>query len=206
MIKTNHKNYQPTPYVGDFISEVRRNKRITQEQLADFLDVEYSRLGKWERGVHKFPVDMLPLVAQALGEDIVFTAAGEIKIGNGAISMQTLKTVLNSESIKRVVEQHVLVLNDGVSKVFNLVEEGVAKECNNACLLTEIMIDGELKSFENHLYVNGDQSLYLLESRLFDVKTDRMEGVYLELLYPDLTIYEDEVDDVWSFGDWELVE
>ena len=68
------------------------------------------------------------------------------------------------------------------------------------------MIDGEPKSFENHLYVNGDQSLYLLESRLFDVKTDRMEGVYLELLYPDLTIYEDEVDDVWSFGDWELVE
>lgn len=93
-MKKDHLNPTPTPYVGDFISEVRRNKHITQEQLADYLNIEYSRLGKWERGVHRFPVDILPSVAQALKVDIIFTSDGKIKIGNGEVSMATLKKVV----------------------------------------------------------------------------------------------------------------
>lgn len=93
-MKRNDSTPKPTPYVGDFISEVRRNKHITQEQLADYLNIEYSRLGKWERGVHKFPVDILPSVAQALKVDIIFTSDGKIKIGNGEISMAMLKKVV----------------------------------------------------------------------------------------------------------------
>lgn len=93
-MKRNDSTPKPTPYVGDFISEVRRNKHITQEQLADYLNIEYSRLGKWERGVHKFPVDILPSVAQALKVDIVFTSDGKIKIGNGEINMAMLKKVV----------------------------------------------------------------------------------------------------------------
>lgn len=206
MKKVNSFNHESTlPYVGDFIAEVRRNKRMTQEQLADYLAIDYSRLGKWERGVHKFPVDLLPLVAQALNEDIVFTATGEIKIGKGETNMKNLKTVLTSESVRKEIERHVLGLDHGISKAFELANQGTAKENKPGCLIVELPVNGELKSFESHLYTNQDQSLYLLDSRLFDVETDAMEEVFLGVFYPDLTEYEECIEDVWDFDDWELV-
>ena len=51
-----------------------------------------------------------------------------------------------------------------------------------------------------------DHSFYLLESRLFDVETDAMEGVYLNVFYPDFTEYEPYSEDVWDFDHWGLVE
>ena len=33
-----------------------------------------------------------------------------------------------------------------------------------------------------------------------------MEGVYLNVFYPDFTEYEPYIEDVWDFDHWELVE
>lgn len=195
-----------TPYVGEVIAEMRRQKRMTQEALADLLSIEYSRLGKWERGVHKFPVDLLPQVAQALGEDITFTATGEINIGKGCVTMTTLLEVLELDLVKQALLSEFLGDEHAHLEVLEAAKQGICEEQSPNTLITRLKIDGELKSFENFLYVNEDQSFYLLESRLFDVETDEMEGVYLNVFYPDLTEYEEYIEDVWDFDHWELVE
>ena len=195
-----------TPYVGEVIAEMRRQKRMTQEALADLLSIEYSRLGKWERGVHKFPVDLLPQVAQALGEDITFTATDEINIGKGCVTMTTLLEVLELDLVKQALLSEFLGDEHAHLEVLEAAKQGICEEQSPNTLITRLKIDGELKSFENFLYVNEDQSFYLLESRLFDVETDEMEGVYLNVFYPDLTEYEEYIEDVWAFDCWELVE
>lgn len=195
-----------TPYVGEVIAEVRRQKRLTQEALADLLSIEYSRLGKWERGVHKFPVDLLPQVAQVLGEDITFTATGEIKIGKGSVTMTTLLEVLQLNDVKQALLNQVLGDEQAHLQVLEAAKQGTCDKQSNSTLLMTLELDGELKSFENHLYTNEDHSFYLLESRLFDVDTDEMEGVYLNVFYPDFTEYEPYIEDVWDFDCWELVE
>ena len=45
--------------IGQFISECRRNKKITQEQLAEKLDVSKNAVSKWERGICLMDMSLL---------------------------------------------------------------------------------------------------------------------------------------------------
>ncbi len=37
--------------IGDNIKRLRREKNVTQEQLAEVLNITYAAVSKWERGV-----------------------------------------------------------------------------------------------------------------------------------------------------------
>ena len=78
---------------GQLVAQERMAKGWTQERLAEAMGIEYSRLGKWERGVRKFPVEMLPLVTKVLQTTILFDEAGQIRIGEGVLSMNNLFTL-----------------------------------------------------------------------------------------------------------------
>ena len=50
-------------YFGENLKELRRNKNLTQEKLADFLGVSFQTISKWERGDSYPDITILPEIA-----------------------------------------------------------------------------------------------------------------------------------------------
>lgn len=73
-------------YMKDVIYENRKKKQLTQEQLADLLNVSNKTISKWERGIGYPDVTLIPLLAKSLDitindlfdvKDTISTKAGE---------------------------------------------------------------------------------------------------------------------------------
>jgi len=56
--------------VGDKIAELRKNKNITQKQLASALSVTNKAISRWENGDGLPDISNLPKLAKALGVSI----------------------------------------------------------------------------------------------------------------------------------------
>ncbi len=52
-----------TIYFGENIKKLRKEKELTQEALADFLDVSFQTISKWERGETYPDITILPVIA-----------------------------------------------------------------------------------------------------------------------------------------------
>lgn len=53
--------------IGKRIKALRKNKRITQEELADILNVSPQSVSKWETGNSIPDVELLPIIARYFG-------------------------------------------------------------------------------------------------------------------------------------------
>ena len=56
--------------IGAAIKKLRTNKNVTQEQLADYLNVFFQAVSKWETGVTVPDVQLLPKLAVYFGVSI----------------------------------------------------------------------------------------------------------------------------------------
>ncbi len=61
--------------------------------------------------------------------------------------------------------------------------------------------------FENTLHADKTKNIYLLESRLFDNKSNGMLSAYLEILDCDGNIIQtsEYINDVWDYANWEII-
>jgi transcriptional regulator with XRE-family HTH domain len=68
--------------IGEIIRKRRIALGITQEQLAEVLDVSYQQVQRYESGVNKLNVEKIQLVAEALSFPLIsfFTAGHEDKV------------------------------------------------------------------------------------------------------------------------------
>ena len=57
--------------VGTKIKEMRKDKKLTQQQLADMISMTRSSLQKYENGETAITIDLLESIAAALNVDIV---------------------------------------------------------------------------------------------------------------------------------------
>ena len=62
---------------GRFIAELRKSKGLTQNALAELLDISNKAVSKWETGEGLPDVSLLPPLAQALGVTVDELLAGE---------------------------------------------------------------------------------------------------------------------------------
>lgn len=53
--------------MGDLIAELRKQKNMTQKDLANLLNVTDKAVSKWERGISCPDIAAIPLLAQTLG-------------------------------------------------------------------------------------------------------------------------------------------
>ena len=80
---------------GKYIAEKRKACNLTQQNLADILNVNSKTVSKWERGINAPDISLLPLLAKNLNTNI--------------------ESIIFGEDIKRNDEHH----NDAIIEFFN---------------------------------------------------------------------------------------
>lgn len=80
--------------IGKFICECRKNKNMTQEELASLLNITKNAVSKWERGLSLPDVSIMQELCKLLGISLNELFAGE-KIKNKNNQEQFEKNILN---------------------------------------------------------------------------------------------------------------
>jgi transcriptional regulator with XRE-family HTH domain len=66
--------------LGRNLCALRRRRKWSQEKLARRLGVTRGRLSKWETGEHSPPMEMLPVLAAALGAGMEEIVGGLLEV------------------------------------------------------------------------------------------------------------------------------
>ena len=80
--------------IGQFIAECRKNKKITQEQLAEKLDVSKNAVSKWERGICLMDMSLLKPLSLILEVTVNEILAGE-KIKDEELKNRADENIVN---------------------------------------------------------------------------------------------------------------
>lgn len=78
--------------IGKLIFSLRKEKNMTQKQIADLMNISDKTISKWERGLGCPDISLLPELSQILGINIEEILVGEIELNetNGG-NMKKLK-------------------------------------------------------------------------------------------------------------------
>ena len=102
--------------MGQLITELRKEKGLTQKQLADELNVTDKAVSKWERG-QSFPdISMLEPIAEVLDISIMEILAGEKKSEDETITREEAQQMikesveLSDEEIRHKKERSRLII------------------------------------------------------------------------------------------------
>ena len=101
---------------GQLITELRKEKGLTQKQLADALNVTDKAVSKWERGLSFPDISMLEPISEVLGISILEILAGERKAETDTISREEAQQIvsasveLSDEEIRHKKERSRLII------------------------------------------------------------------------------------------------
>ena len=98
--------------IGKFISSSRKNKSLTQEQLAEKLGVSINAVSKWERGLNLPDVSLMEKLCEVLDLTLNELFAGE-KLTNEEMVRKSEKNIMSlMMTLKqlRIVEVFTLIL------------------------------------------------------------------------------------------------
>ena len=100
---------------GQLITELRKEKGLTQKQLADALNVTDKAVSKWERGLSFPDISMLEPIAQTLDISIMEILAGEKKSEDETITREEAQQIkesveLSDEEIRHKRERSRLII------------------------------------------------------------------------------------------------
>ena len=98
--------------IGKFISEVRKEKKLTQEELANQLGITKNAVSKWERGISMMDMSLLIPVCDILEISITELLNGE-RIDKESLKEQTENAIKNTldytdKKIKKNKIKHIL--------------------------------------------------------------------------------------------------
>ena len=57
--------------IGSLIYELRKDKNMTQKQIADLMNISDKTISKWERGLGCPDISLLPELSHILGEVLI---------------------------------------------------------------------------------------------------------------------------------------
>ena len=138
--------------VGSLILELRKEKNMTQKQLADLMNISDKTISKWERGLGCPDISLIPELAQIFGVNIDILLSGEINsndvvggnmnklkfyvctqcgnmmtaTGNAQISCCGKK--LESLEAKKVDDNHKLIVEPVEDELYVTTEHDMTKE------------------------------------------------------------------------------
>lgn len=84
---------------GQFITELRKDKGLTQKQLAELLNVTDKAVSKWERGLSFPDISMLEPIAEVFGISIMEILAGRRQDENEILTVEEARRIIK-ESVR----------------------------------------------------------------------------------------------------------
>lgn len=146
---------------GAFLKELRKEKNITQEQLAEKLFVSGRTVSRWETGSNLPDLDILIELADLFEVDIRELIDGERKIKGDKAAADTLKKVAEyAETEKKMLGRRMFRMT-GVSMVFLLIYvlltyTGVVQAQEYLQMISDFFLGFVLAALVlNMLYVSG---------------------------------------------------
>lgn len=99
--------------IGKFIAELRKQKKLTQEQLAEKLGITKNAVSKWERGLGLMDLSLLKPLSKILGVSVTEILNGEkidkeINFKSEEILIDTLD--YSAKKIKKVKKNKILMI------------------------------------------------------------------------------------------------
>ena len=90
--------------IGKFIQEVRKEKKLTQEDLATKLGITKNAVSKWERGISMMDMSLLIPVCDILEVSITELLNGE-RIDNESLKEQPGEVSISNEKLKDFINR-----------------------------------------------------------------------------------------------------
>lgn len=85
--------------LGNFLADLRNEKGLTQEQLAEMINVNYKTISKWECGNSTPSLETLTELSKIF-EVSLYELSNCERINNPFISKENIKKVINKDNIK----------------------------------------------------------------------------------------------------------
>lgn len=99
--------------IGEFITKLRREEKMTQERLAELLYVDRSTISKWEQGINNINIDVLTKISEIFNVTLNEIYVGERKNNKNISKLNVVITdaMNNNKKIKRyLISSLVLIL------------------------------------------------------------------------------------------------
>lgn len=112
--------------IGDKIKYLRKEKDITQEELADILGVSYQSVSRWETGICYLDIELLPAISDFFGITVD--------------KLLGINEEIEHEKVAEYLNRFQKAISQG--KVYDCIaiaREGVAEYPNNYTLLNKLM-------------------------------------------------------------------
>lgn len=121
-------------YIGDTIKYLRKEKDITQEELADILGVSYQSVSRWENGICYPDMELLPAISEFFGITVD--------------KLLGVDKAIESETVSEYLLRFQKAISQGkIDECIAVAREGVSEYPNNFVLLNKLMYA---------LFISGD--------------------------------------------------
>ena len=88
--------------LGNFLAQLRNEKGLTQEQLAEMINVNYKTISKWECGNSSPSLDTLVQLCEIFNVSLYEMSIYK-RINNPLISKNNIKKIINKQSIMKYI-------------------------------------------------------------------------------------------------------
>lgn len=190
--------------IGKRIKKYRELKKLTQEELAEMLYISPKTLGHYETGARDCrKVDLLAALTEILDFSVLIKKGKiyieeDFKMDKNSIKATIMKG--NEHMYKGVIKTLCYGYN---SKVTSESKE-VIDELFDSIIASDVCktaIDNKIISLESAVYESDE--FYFLDLRAFNETKDQMIDAFMVVFNKqDLNIYDEEIDDIWTFADW----
>ena len=136
--------------IGKNIKQLRQQKNLTQEQVAEKLGVSYQAVSKWENNANTPDIALLPKIANLLGTSI--DALFSVNIAN----YSDIHSFMKDDDVIRVVQMRgtkVLKVSSSFSPNEPPMEIAFPHDCNDSTQYFKVEVYGHIIADSS---INGD--------------------------------------------------
>ena len=91
--------------IGSIIKELRQKKKMSQEELAEYLGVSTQAVSRWETSVSYPDITLLPLIANVFNVTVDYLL-GTDKFKNDKLIEEVKKNIINTK-LKVIMLEHI---------------------------------------------------------------------------------------------------
>ena len=136
--------------LGNNIKQLRQQKNLTQEQIAEKLGVTYQAVSKWETNANTPDISLLPAIASLLGVSI------DALFADNLMAFSDIHSFMRDDDVIRVVQMRgtkIVKVSSAVSPDDPPIEIAFPHNCNDRTQYFKVEVYGHIFSDSS---INGD--------------------------------------------------